>query len=183
MKTTIRQSVFETNSSSVHTIAIAKNATNLHIPKQISFYEHLDFGWEFDVYNDINTKFTYLINAIDESSWCSEDKKIQKERLDKYMSLLKIRLQELDVTVPQGLPEIIYDTKYHFWSLDGNLGGIDHGDECREFIENILNDPIQFKNFLFDPKSQIITSNDNCMDEEDLPIPTDQEYIFYKKDN
>ena len=75
MNITVRNGVFETNSSSTHSIVISKKAVT-EFPKSINFYQG-DFGWEFEQYS----LPTYLYTAI-----CNRDDYIEKLKsvLDKH---------------------------------------------------------------------------------------------------
>ena len=62
MNRKIRQGVFETNSSSTHSICIVKTA-DIRIPASL----HLtmgEFGWECENYNDSETKASYLYTGL-----------------------------------------------------------------------------------------------------------------------
>lgn len=48
----IRYGVFETNSSSIHTIAIPCEYRDVKIPEKV-YLTHGDFGWEQEEYNDL----------------------------------------------------------------------------------------------------------------------------------
>ena len=63
MKTVIRHSVFETNSSSTHTICINKDFKWPLKENSIEFGTG-EFGWEFENYYDIWSKAEYLHEAI-----------------------------------------------------------------------------------------------------------------------
>ena len=56
----IRRSVFETNSSSTHALAITKSNENLNKPSLISLDYDGEYGWEYKILNDLDSKFTYL---------------------------------------------------------------------------------------------------------------------------
>lgn len=75
MNITVRNGVFETNSSSTHSIVVSKKAVT-EFPKSINFYQG-DFGWEFEQYS----LPTYLYTAI-----CNRDDYIEKLKsvLDKH---------------------------------------------------------------------------------------------------
>ena len=62
----IRENVFETNSSSCHSLTFS---TEGDLPKTVNF--HLDFAggsyqWEFRTYHDPQSKFSYWLNAFAE---------------------------------------------------------------------------------------------------------------------
>ena len=63
MKTQIRRSVFETNSSSTHSISIVREPTNIHFPTTLEFNVG-EFGWEWKTYSDYLSKASYLYTAI-----------------------------------------------------------------------------------------------------------------------
>ena len=63
MKIQIRRGVFETNSSSVHTITITKNPNNLKFPKKLIF-DSGDYGWEHACLNTPEEKASYLWETI-----------------------------------------------------------------------------------------------------------------------
>ena len=64
MKTQIRRGVFETNSSSVHSISITKDDFNGSLPSQFTIACNGEFGWEVDDYDSPMDKAAYLYQAI-----------------------------------------------------------------------------------------------------------------------
>ena len=60
----IRKNVFETNSSSTHSICIAKDM-ELIIPTSIHF-EFGEFGWEVDTLSSVYEKASYLYTGLHE---------------------------------------------------------------------------------------------------------------------
>ena len=78
MNITVRHGVFETNSSSTHSIAIPKKAVT-GFPKSIDFYQG-EFGWEFERHS----LPTYLYTAICNSSNREEYVEKLKSVLDKH---------------------------------------------------------------------------------------------------
>ena len=62
MKRQIRRSVYETNSSSTHAICISKN--NDYKKRDYIEFETGEFGWEWDTYETVHSKASYLITAI-----------------------------------------------------------------------------------------------------------------------
>ena len=57
MKIQIRKNIFETNSSSIHSLVIGNNNENIYenLPSEIHFNGG-EYGWENEVYNDIENK-------------------------------------------------------------------------------------------------------------------------------
>lgn len=136
----IRRGVFETNSSSTHSICIAKNAPD-KIPNVCRFGLG-EYGWE---YRQINgpEKADYLYTAI----MCQSDHENLKQRLFEIMSQLDIKCEFEDATYDKhGWPENFY---------------IDHDSETREFIEAVLHSPKRLVRYLFSDESFVLTGNDN----------------------
>ena len=74
MKRQVRRNVFETNSSSMHSLSIAKRGITeyLHVDECTNkvVTEFSEFGWGYDEYNDPETKLSYLVTMIGESRNC-----------------------------------------------------------------------------------------------------------------
>lgn len=87
MKKQIRQGVFETNSSSTHSICIAKD-TELIIPKELHL-EFGEFGWECNTLNSLQEKASYLYTGLIAEK--------RKEDSDRIIELLKSK--GIEVTV------------------------------------------------------------------------------------
>lgn len=139
MKRQIRNSVFETNSSSTHSIAISKKP--VAIGKSIHFGIG-EFGWE----NDCVGTTDYLYTAILEQDNREDLLDRLKEILDKYS--IEYEFEE---------PEYIDSESGYKW-LDN--GYIDHSNEVREFIFAVLNDEDLLMRCLFGD-SCVYTGNDN----------------------
>lgn len=144
----IRHNVFETNSSSVHSIVITEEKTAPHNSVVFSIDE---FGWECAVYDSVDGKARYFYTAaclIYRTDMC-----------DKIRKLLE----------PFGI-ECIFNKKPEFKEYGKRNylenGYIDHGDETKQFVDTLLNDPILFVNYLFNPDSFVVTYNDNMEDED-----------------
>ena len=141
MKRQIRRSVFETNSSSTHSICISKK------PAAIRDFIHFrigEFGWE----NDCVDTTDYLYTAILEQYEADELLERLKEILDNH-------------SIEYEFEEPSYDT-----SSDGqykwlNDGYIDHANETRDFIFAVLNDEDMLMRCLFGADSCVYTGNDN----------------------
>lgn len=140
MKRQIRNSVFETNSSSTHSIAISKK--NPVIGKYIHFRIG-EFGWE----NDCVDTADYLYTAILEQDEHNELLEKLKGILDKYSIEYEFE-----------------DPIWHESSVgDGvwlEYGYIDHSYELREFLDIILSDEDLLMRYLFGD-SNVYTGNDN----------------------
>ena len=157
---TIRSNVFETNSSSTHSIAIPKNCETNNF---ISFHVG-DFGWGWEEVDPAD----YFYTAIYETSNTEEE---LKQKMDKLSSILESR----------GISYKFFPVKYHtsvyngicYLSLDD--GYIDHGDELTDFVDELLDDGDKLVRFL--SRGLVFTGNDNSYTEERCFINRDQEYL------
>ena len=77
----IRNGVFETNSSSVHSICIQKDK-NITLPNSIYFYTD-EYGWEFDCVNTASYLYTAILSTYDKDEAEEKIKQI-KTVLDKH---------------------------------------------------------------------------------------------------
>jgi hypothetical protein len=138
----IRQNVFETNSSSTHSICISKKPVSAdgHF---IHFYIG-EYGWE----NDCVDTADYLYTAI----LCMSD---AEELLEKLQSALDRH-------------NITYKFEEPDYS-DGwlNNGYIDHSGETRDFVEAVLADDDMLMRCLFGDSS-VYTGNDNSSDYDNM---------------
>lgn len=164
MKFKIRQSIFETNSSSIHAIAIYKGNESINIPNTI-FLDREEFGWEVNTTCNWQKKLNYIYemcikkdykddNLIfegkeekEEDEWLSGKKIkgfLEDSCLDKFIRILKNK----DINVNYCLGSI-YD------------GYIDHCDCWGNFINTLLNDEEKLLKFIFGTTSYLFTGNDN----------------------
>jgi len=162
MKKQIRQNVFETNSSSTHSICISKNA-GLIIPKELHF-SFGEFGWECITLDSINEKASYLYTGL-----------FSNDRNDDISKIFEILTSKgIDVT----FEEPIYEEGR---SYANNSGYVDHSNELNEFLNAVCSDEDKLMQFLFSPLSFIITGNDN--DEYDVNIDVSYEHDEFYKGN
>ena len=151
----VRRGVFETNSSSTHSICISKGGYK--IPDKVYF--HLDdWGWETGIEEDTAS---YLYTAI---ICCFNEKET-----DAYLASLKEVLDGLGIEYEMEDP----DWRYTSWGRYSDKGGIDHGNALREVVEAVLNDSDLLLRYLFGD-SFIATGNDNndCRDMTDAAFET-----------
>jgi hypothetical protein len=147
MKKQIRISVFETNSSSTHSICISKKPVNINTERVIGF-KIGDYGWE----NDCVDIKDYLYTAI--MSFNDRDELLKKmtDILDK--NNIKYYLGKAE----------IHKSEYNGYTYLDN-GYIDHYDDTREFVDTALNDEAMLVRLLFGD-SCVYTGNDN---QDDVP--------------
>jgi hypothetical protein len=142
MKRQIRSSVFETNSSSTHSIAITKN------PVVIGKYVYFgigEYGWENDCVNPANYLYTAILYVY--SSEVAEEKIEHLKRiLDKY-----------DVSYEFEEPEYWTSPDGEYTCLDN--GYVDHGSELTEFLEAVFSNEDLLMRYLFG--AFVYTGNDN----------------------
>lgn len=144
----IRNNVFETNSSSMHSIAISKEPV-AGFPESIYFYLG-EYGWEFDNVSPASYLYTAIMYMYDE--------KDRKEKLDK----LKLILDS-------------HSIKYEFEKPDPNKdmycrnGFIDHAKDLDDFINIVLSDEDMLMRLLFG-NSCVFTGNDHSDPEEQAYI-------------
>ena len=161
----IRKNVFETNSSSTHSIAIPRNFKNEY-PNVIHF-GFGEFGWEFDEVSPSDYLYTaiYDIYSYDE-----------QEELEKKLNFLKSALEKRDIRYtmeePKFTQSVTNKSKYYFDS-----GYIDHGDELRPFIDTVFKDEDTLLTFIF--YGLVFTANDN----EDTDGFIDRAEKFLSKDH
>lgn len=105
-----------------------------------------EFGWEFDSYNDAETKLSYC--ALYARDWVGDDS-------SKYLEILTsvVREQVGDVQVQYPL-----DRDKHGYYENGY---IDHQSVENRDLDYLFTDPEQLRQFIFNPKSVLETGNDN----------------------
>ena len=202
MKTQIRRGVFETNSSSVHSISIVKDSFNGSFPAKFTIDCNGEFGWEVDTFDDSSSKAAYLYQAIryyptfilhgKEKRNVNTDKEILQNLMDKFIG----NLESYGIEV---------DCKYRFTKIESNefesgktydyvvfvdengkesedYGYLDHGGQAKELVDYVLSSPENTIKFIFDERCFIETGNDNeegCVCDKD----TNEETIIFEKGN
>ena len=174
MKRQIRQSCFETNSSSTHAICIATEDI-LDIPKSIHFGFD-DFGWSRNTYHDNTSKADYLYTAL---PYVAQN----MDELQQYISFIYNTLKK------HGVEEITmedFKLDVYYWDKDISLaisssGYIDHGSEISEFVNSVCSDENRLMHYLFSRRSYVETGNDN--DDYDVDIKVDYPHEEFYKGN
>ena len=159
----IRKNLFETNSSSVHAICIAKD-NNYYIPKSLHF-TFGEFGWETKVLTSPESLASYLYTAI---YVCGENAQCDAEKCKNYIyeTLGKYGC-DCDFEPP------VYDKHYGWF----DSGYIDHGFKLEDFVKDVMHSEKKLMRYLFSPDSYIVTGNDNMwsMDEYFEQYITDED--------
>ena len=159
----VRNSLFETNSSSTHSITIANNYEDEfkeYLPESLEF-EVGEYGWEFERYDDLQSRSNYLYTAI---LTCGCDAEVCLKKLRETLESYGIEVYFTEV----GLGEWFY---------------IDHSYEMGDFVDTILNDETLLMNYLFSPESFIATGNDNCNEELNVDTCAKNILMEYYKGN
>lgn len=151
---TIRQGIFETNSSSTHTLVISNIGLNLQDSLLFGFD---DFGWSFEAYDTpserANYLWTYLVN--NHCNYNSSTHEYDYTEVFKWKDKLQEILNDKGIKCEFMDPNECDDTGY-----------VDHGFELSGYFENMIeNDNDMLMNYLFGLESVIYTGNDNT-DEE-----------------
>lgn len=149
MKKQIRYRVFETNSSSCHSICIRKNENAvLHI----TFGE---FGWGYEEYNDKTTKLQYILTmAAEVNDWETPEDFFNTDDFIEINELIKTKTHFYN-----GI-EFVEDS---FDSHNNINGYIDH--QSREGYHSIHDFldwyGVSLEDFIFNPDVVLIIDNDN----------------------
>lgn len=182
MKVKVRRNVFETNSSSIHSISIIKNNNIKEYPETVIFGTGY-FGWESDLYDDTEHKAAYLWQCMkyaydDRDSLLNDIEKIENI-LQKYNIIAEFPYKFIEVK-HYGKSEYTYSV---YTDKNGNAddGYVDHGMEAKEWVHTIINDEQMLLNYLFDNKSYVTTGNDN--DDEYVDCPDYGPAWYFDKGN
>lgn len=147
----IRHKVFETNSSSTHSISITKNSDGIYdtiVPDNngVIVLNGGEFGWAWEKYNDSLTKLNYAsIYALFEAS------------IGNSKENLKDLLLEV-VKEHTGAKEIIFNFSVND-TENTNYSYIDH--QSTDTAKDAFSSKESLKDFIFNPKSWLFTGNDN----------------------
>ena len=148
----VRNGVFETNSSSTHSICISKkpvDADGCHVDFHLG-----EFGWSFDEVDPADYLYTAIMSFSD---W--------RELLD----MLKDILDSHSITYTFEKPkwDSYGDGEYYASDDYGDddcwlaNGYVDHVGEARDFVDAVLNDEDMLMRLLFDGDSVVYTGCDS----------------------
>lgn len=155
----VRKGVFETNSSSTHSIAISYfDKSKLNIPKHLNF-QRGEYGWEFETYSDVDAKASYLYEAI-----------LSTETPQNYIDTLT---------------RILKNNGCEAEFNNADYGYIDHSHSLYKWLVNIFENEELILSYLFDDDSFVETGNDNsdyeCFSEVyDAKDALKYKYIYMK---
>lgn len=190
MKRTIRNSVFESNSSSCHAICVSKKSVNMNkIDVKMVRFNHGEFGWENDEYDSVTEKASYLYQAIFSTTWVNynwNDKEDKSRAKNERKILIQEKLSMLEKILDKY--NIICDFDEEHYDENGwEIGYIDHGRELDDWVDKCLSNEEYLLTYLFGD-SFIITGNDNEDEyrEDDWDYTLESEfdnYDVYEKGN
>jgi hypothetical protein len=148
MKTIIRRSVFETNSSSSHSVSIPHTYELLDTIEpdesgNIVLYGG-EYGWGHEEYNDAASKANYM------AVWA----KVYADSPEVRMSFLNDVLK-----MHTGAKEVTYGFGNSYNS--DNFAYIDHQSSDSDYFVELFGDAKKMLNFIFNRKSILVISNDN----------------------
>ena len=164
----IRKSVFETNSSSSHSISISAGDSDvlmdiIEIPESgVLELGSGKYGWEWEKYNDAYTKADYC------ALYCRGN----KER----------RLMLTEVLKKQtGAEAVVFtDDKYDDGGERNDVGYIDHQSDAGDgqAAEEAFQSPESLRNFIFNKNSWLFLGNDNSEASDSFYDPPDTKYTY-----
>ena len=147
----IRKNVFETNSSSTHSIAIPKDTSKNYDGRTVYFHMG-EYGWEFDEPGPAS----YLYTALN-CFWANEPDIREEKLIFLNNTLIKHGIHYTMDKVK--FEETWEDEKTGKKYYDPEYGYIDHDHELGEFLEAVFKDEDTLLSFIFD--GLVYTGNDN----------------------
>lgn len=167
MKRQTRKNVFETNSSSVHTITISKHAYNrTNVPNTLIF-EYGEFGWGIDTLDTPEEKASYLYTAI-----------ADRDDRNSLLSMISGACASVECDAVFGV------TTDGFWET----GYIDHSERLGQFVDTVLDSDDTLLRYLFG-NGKIYLYNDNLFGAtlhdicKNLDMISENDYIIITKGN
>lgn len=173
---TIRSNVFETNSSSTHSVSISHNVASLYgsdcLSNYIEFYDNKvhvrfgEFGWEIESYVLPYDKLQYIVTMLVETEgnnitkvddlWETERFKLINDAVADYCNCDGIWIDE-----NMKLDSYIWDGKEHYYI--SHEGYIDHQSyEDYKSVQDFLDDyGVNITDFIFNTGVVVHTDNDN----------------------
>lgn len=140
----IRNKVFETNSSSSHSIVIGNDENDdVVLPIKVIPMWQREFDWEWDVWNSIEEKLAYMIRALVIYDYHDEDS--LKEKIKPIQNNLHSIGIDFDMPTYEEFEE----------------GYLDHPENYHDEMEYIYSDNELLLKFLLNEDSYVRGGNDN----------------------
>ena len=170
-----RFGVFETNSSSTHSVTIRGEGTLVPESERLSIFplddmkniiinlDDCEFGWELEFYRDPWNKLKYLIMMVVETE-CNECKNIDDIYETEGFKLIQNEIPNKIVIVDNIWELVKFKDNYgHTRSYLSHNGYIDHQSyegypDLKSFLDYYH---LNVKTFVFNDKVELITDNDN----------------------
>lgn len=142
----VRHGVFETNSSSSHSISVSDDVEKYETlyPNEdgVLVFEGGEYGWGYETYNDAESKANYVATMSQELG------EGRNEEGDEADTPLRDLLESV-ITEHTGITEFEYCLKDAY---------IDHQSVSCKMLSWT---PAEMKNFIFNPRSELDIDNDN----------------------
>lgn len=164
MRKTVRIGCFETNSSSLHSLIVARGNRVIpdYMKKSPVVITGGEFGWEYETYKDPVSKLEYVYTGL---TSLAGDNPATPEEI-KYAHILD-KVKEALATVGVDVEWSSSESGYY------PTGYIDHVYELRDFLDYLGESDDNILDFIFDEYSSIATGNDNGDEPASLPAPED----------
>ena len=141
----IRRGIFETNSSSTHSITVVSGDLDTPIVGDVIRLKVGEFGWEIESYYDFETKLAYLVTYICNHTEYDESK--PNELMLRLEEVIKGQLGDKSFSWPPKSDDYFENGYIDHQSVDEAAGVLRKKDLIRDF--------------LFNPNSELHTDNDN----------------------
>lgn len=143
----IRQGMFETNSSSAHSIVIAMGecTDKLHIDDGIVIVQPGEYGWEVEDYHGATDKASYCLTYAKQGG--------SEEKLAMLKKVIKKQTGAREVVFAPLNP----GAEWSEWGYIDHQSGPSEGGECGEAFQSETN----LRQFIFCRASVLHTDNDN----------------------
>ena len=158
----IRKNVFETNSSSCHSVSISQNKTGLSAsnyyqtsPDGFLHTTMGEFGWGYDEFYDFGNKLKYALTMVEET----EVGRFENSVPQKFYDSVGFHQIEDAVKKKIGCNGILIEPLKGYWTY----GYIDH-QSCEDYdsLQDFLDDyGVTIEDFLFNEDVVLIIDNDN----------------------
>lgn len=145
----IRSNVFETNSSSVHSLSIVDSAYGINLPRYLKL-DHEEYEWGYSKLRTPEEKFNYLIALVASNYGFTgyyDDDNISSEEFFNLEDVKRI----IESVESKGVP-ILYAENYT------EFGHVDHQSVVP--LDDFLCG-IEIEEFIFNTKYEVIIDNDN----------------------
>lgn len=152
MKKQVRKNIFETNSSSTHSIVVGNNGEDIYagLPRKLEFHGD-EFGWEHRLYTDTQTKADYLFTSL-----------LYTDTPLEYIECIKKILAKWNIECEfDEIEEKRYESGYVRYEVKDKYCYVDHGTQNKDLVKELLDDEAKLMNYLFSDGSYVETSNDN----------------------